>query len=127
MYVKSARIKWYSMSGMADSTLFVTDLPSEVVRSTACGTRKFFPLIWVLNGTKARCIQRVKLHALCECMSIGAKEGTSSLCKMRQIAKMDARRIDGNLASASFFEEFHGAVLPRRGVLDVFVKPAKHL
>jgi hypothetical protein len=51
MYVKSERINSYSLSGAASNTLLITCLSSELVRSPACATRKFFPLMSILDGT----------------------------------------------------------------------------
>src|SRR5580704_9484082 len=41
----------YSFLGVANRTLFVTGFPSMLVRSPAGATRKFFPLMSILNGT----------------------------------------------------------------------------
>src|SRR5258708_11111273 len=51
-----------TISAVANSTLLLTDFPSTLVRCPACTTRKFFPLMAILNGTKLPCIPYAKLH-----------------------------------------------------------------
>src|SRR5580700_4060488 len=50
MYAKSARINAYSLSGAASRTLLLTCFPSPLVRWSDFASRRFFPLMSVLDG-----------------------------------------------------------------------------
>src|SRR5580704_2369102 len=84
MYVKSARINWYSLSGVASSTLLLTGFPSTLVRSPARTTRKFLRLMAILNGTKV--LVRTTSSAL-RFHVHSTKEGFNNLCEMGHFSK----------------------------------------
>src|SRR5580704_5838675 len=104
MYVKSARINWYSLSGVASSTLLLTGFPSTLVRSPARTTRKFLRLMAILNGTKV--LVRTTSSAL-RFHVHSTKEGSNNLCEMGHFSKPKQEQINKRALLGNRFVSVH--------------------
>src|SRR5580658_1168177 len=83
MYAKSARIKSNSLSGAANSTLFVICFPSPLVRWSPGTARMFLPLMSFLGGGRVGRSYGTKLHGFWLPVHSNKKE-PMNLCEMEQ-------------------------------------------